>query len=157
MNFKRTFEFSSDFKLCKPPKYYTCRDNKTCIVQNYRCDGHNDCPWSDDEENCDSYVPHHEHIECNENEFTCLLDNMCMPMEFVCDGIRQCMDGSDEDMGCLNVDNKCKGFVCQNKHCLTDKTWVCDGINDCGDWSDEKNCGKNFSLKIQPHLSTEKT
>lgn len=131
-----------DFKLCKPPKYYTCNDNITCIVQNYRCDGHNDCPSNDDEDNCTDYVPHHEHIECNTNEFACLLDNMCISMEYVCDGIRQCIDGSDEDMGCLNMDKKCKGFLCKNKHCLTDKSWVCDGTNDCGDGSDEKDCSK---------------
>lgn len=89
-------------------------------------------------------MPHHENIECNENEFACLLDNMCIPMELVCDGVKQCMDGSDEELGCLDIKKKCKGFLCNNSHCLTDKSWLCDGRNDCGDWSDEKNCCKNF-------------
>lgn len=136
-------KFFLAFKLCKPPTFYRCDDNKTCIVTNFRCDGHNDCPGIDDELNCQHYVPHHEKIECTVNEFTCIIDNMCIPMEFVCDGVKQCVDGSDEAMGCMDIEKKCKGFLCKNHHCLTDKSWVCDGSNDCGDWSDEKHCCKN--------------
>lgn len=71
-----------------------------------------------------------------------MLDNMCISLNYVCDGIQHCLDGTDEFVGCLSIEKNCKGFLCNNRHCLTDKSWVCDGTNDCGDGSDEKNCGK---------------
>lgn len=135
----------TDERNCKPPKWYLCNDNVACIAHNLRCDGHYDCPHNDDELNCTDYQPHHEKIECGPKEFTCLTDNMCLQMDLVCDGIQQCMDGSDETIGCLDIDKSCKGFLCKNKHCLTDTNWVCDGHNDCGDNSDEEqNCGKQY-------------
>lgn len=91
-------------------------------------------------------MPHHEVIECNSNEFACMMDNMCIAMEYVCDGVRHCIDNSDEVIGCLNIKQNCRGFLCKNSHCLTDKSWVCDGTNDCGDWSDEKNCSEKIFL-----------
>lgn len=64
-------------------------------------------------------------------------------MEEVCDGVTHCQDGSDEKIGCLNVHDNCKGFLCGNKRCLAERSWVCDGHNDCGDNSDEEqHCGE---------------
>lgn len=63
-------------------------------------------------------------------------------MEYVCDGKAQCMDNSDESLGCMDVEKRCKGFLCKNKQCLTDKNWLCDGADDCGDNSDEEGCRK---------------
>lgn len=143
------FGHLTDFKLCKPPTWYRCQDNQTCIAHNYKCDGHYDCPHNDDEANCVDYVPHHEEIQCSENEFTCVIDKICIPLEYVCDGKAQCMDNSDESLGCLDVVKRCKGFLCKNKHCLTDKKWLCDGADDCGDNSDEMGCRtlKTFTMR----------
>lgn len=121
---------------------YLCKDGETCIQDFFRCDGHNDCPQNDDEENCTLPVKAHENVDCGA-DFECLDDKTCLPMELVCDGIKQCMDGSDE-LACLDIRKKCvNGFVCTNGHCLSDISWMCDGYNDCGDNSDEEaNCSK---------------
>lgn len=130
-------------------KGYLCED-ETCIDNIFLCDGHNDCPQNDDENNCTNVKNSHEIVECV-HDFECLEDRTCLPMEFVCDGIKQCLDGSDETMGCLNIQTSCaSGFLCKNGHCLLDLTWVCDGSNDCGDNSDEvANCSKSFILNIK--------
>lgn len=106
------------------------------------CDNHYDCPGRDDELSCDGYVPHHVATSCSDMEFTCVLDNLCVPLENVCDGVQHCVDNSDESVGCKNIESRCKGFLCKNKHCLSNKKWVCDGHNDCGDNSDELDCCK---------------
>lgn len=112
---------------CLEPDWYLCKDNKTCISHNTRCDGHFDCPTDDDEDNCDHYVSHHEVTECSRDEFKCTSDGVCLPLELVCDGTKQCFDGSDEVLGCKILEKSCKGFICNNGHCLTDKAWLCDG------------------------------
>lgn len=104
-----------------------CSDNTTCISHSARCDGHFDCPKYDDEEKCEHYVPHHEVTHCSRDEFKCSSDGVCLPLELVCDGTEHCFDASDETVGCLDLVKKCKGFMCENGHCLSDKSWVCDG------------------------------
>lgn len=131
-----------DFRLCREPKWYMCKDQTTCIHHNVKCDGHFDCPEQDDEKNCIDYVAHHEEVKCLENEFSCESGGICLPIDNVCNGVPDCLDGSDEKQGCDDIAKKCKGFLCKNKHCISDKTWVCDGFNDCGDNSDEEHCGK---------------
>lgn len=103
------------------------------------CDKHKDCPLGDDEENCENFEVPHVPVPCSKFEFTCT-DKMCIPVDLVCDGTAHCLDGSDETIGCMDIESKCKGFLCKNKHCLKNHDWVCDGIDDCGDGSDEENC-----------------
>lgn len=122
-----------------------------CISSSARCDGRYDCPRGDDEDKCEHYTPHHEMTVCSKEEFSCHKDNACIPYEMVCDGIKQCMDGSDEIFGCKEVEKNCPvtGFLCKNKHCLTNRNWVCDGVDDCGDNSDEEqNCCKYFDVYL---------
>lgn len=129
---------------------YLCKDGVTCIDKIFLCDGHNDCPHSDDENDCATVKNSHEIIDCD-HDFKCLQDQTCLPMEYVCDGVEQCLDGSDETMGCINIKTSCaSGFLCKNGHCLSDRKWVCDGSNDCGDNSDEvANCSKYYIFNME--------
>jgi hypothetical protein len=38
-----------------------------------------------------------EIVECDDDEFKCVVDNCCIPRSFVCDYMPDCSDGSDED------------------------------------------------------------
>lgn len=126
-----------------------------CISKQYLCDLHYDCPHEDDEQNCTNSGPFEE-IECTKFEFQCLGDHMCLPLEMVCDGVPQCLDGTDESMGCLDIEKSCTGgFLCKNRHCLTNPEWVCDGVDDCGDNSDEEaNCSKHSKANLPPLIGT---
>lgn len=131
-----------DYFQCKEPTWRLCKDNATCILESLWCDGHYDCPGREDETACADYVPHYVATSCSDAEYTCVLDRLCVPLENVCDGVQHCIDNSDETIGCKTIEQRCKGFLCKNKHCLTDPKWVCDGHNDCGDNSDEVDCCK---------------
>ncbi|XP_058833959.1 putative vitellogenin receptor [Topomyia yanbarensis] len=132
-------EAGCDFFLCLKPMWYRCKHDNSCISASFLCDKHDDCPLGDDEENCENFEVPHVPVPCSKYEFTCT-DKMCIPVDLVCDGTEHCLDGSDETIGCMDIESKCKGFLCKNKHCLKSHDWVCDGIDDCGDGSDEENC-----------------
>ncbi|XP_052872576.1 putative vitellogenin receptor [Anopheles cruzii] len=139
-------ESECDYFLCRGPFWYKCKQDATCISASSRCDRHRDCAHGDDEENCEHYEVPHTPMLCGSSEFTCT-DKMCIPADLVCDGIEHCLDSSDETIGCIDIENKCTGFLCRNKHCLHTSSWVCDGMNDCGDGSDEEHCLKECTLE----------
>uniref|UniRef100_A0A182QRH4 EGF-like domain-containing protein n=1 Tax=Anopheles farauti TaxID=69004 RepID=A0A182QRH4_9DIPT len=139
-------ETGCDYFLCKAPFWYRCKHENSCISGSSRCDKQIDCFGGDDEENCENYQVPHKAPLCSEAEFTCT-DKSCIPSDFVCDGKEHCLDGSDETIGCIDIENKCKGFLCRNKHCLPTSSWVCDGMDDCGDRSDEEHCVHECTLE----------
>lgn len=120
-------------------------------MSSFRCDGSNDCPQNDDEADCDGFVAHHEVTECTADQFRCAADGLCITRDYECDGLRHCLDGSDEHADCVSdakAKLRCKGgFLCANRHCLSDTRWRCDGEDDCGDGSDEANCTGNCTAE----------
>ncbi|KHN83747.1 Very low-density lipoprotein receptor [Toxocara canis] len=139
---------------CLPDSQFTCKSGK-CIPLSWRCDGDEDCPDADDEQNC-------KKISCNpDREFECSTDSSslpiytsfirdnparCIPRSWVCDGEADCRDGSDE-RGCRNITCEKDQFKCSEwkghaAMCIP-MSWKCDGQNDCVDMSDEKDCDKN--------------
>uniref|UniRef100_A0A915A9Z2 EGF-like domain-containing protein n=1 Tax=Parascaris univalens TaxID=6257 RepID=A0A915A9Z2_PARUN len=136
---------------CLTDSQFTCKSGK-CIPLSWRCDGDEDCPGGDDEQNC-------KRVSCNpEREFECASDSSglplytsmirynparCIPRSWVCDGEADCRDGSDE-RGCKNITCEKDQFMCNESKghaamCIP-MSWKCDGQNDCVDKSDEEGC-----------------
>ncbi|KAK8750302.1 hypothetical protein OTU49_014768 [Cherax quadricarinatus] len=137
-------------------------DNGQCIDNFRRCDTAIDCPFGEDEADCqcqpgqftcddrtcidislrcDGLVQCRDQSDekdcrCENEEWTCS-DGTCIPNEQQCDGVRQCRDGSDED-NCLRVCDFDE-WRCREGLCIPQQE-RCDGRNDCPDYSDEEGC-----------------
>ena len=74
------------------PGMYKCY-NSYCIPYRYVCDGHNDCPAAEEEENC-------EVIICP-GLLKCIGDNVCISPDEVCDNIVHCPVGCDDETDCF--------------------------------------------------------
>ncbi|KAI9589328.1 putative vitellogenin receptor [Glossina fuscipes] len=148
-------EVDCGIKSCKSPHWYQCSDaHGLCVSAELLCNGYENCPKGEDELNCSSHSSnastsefhigygHSMQRNCTQSEFTCKTDKSCIPSSFMCDGKSDCFDNSDESLGCLESQNQCQTYFCDNKHCLESSKWICDGVDDCGDGSDERNCSK---------------
>ncbi|RXG68624.1 Low-density lipoprotein receptor 1 [Armadillidium vulgare] len=77
-------------------KRTSCRDTEFkcpksfCILKSWICDGTNDCPNGEDEQDCK------ENICDPGTEFRCLDGSGCVKIAVKCDGTNHCLDGSDE-------------------------------------------------------------
>ncbi|XP_045414697.1 low-density lipoprotein receptor-related protein 2 [Lemur catta] len=114
--------------------YFTCA-NGHCIVEEWKCDGDDDCGDGSDE--VERVCALHT---CSPTAFTCA-NGRCVQYHYRCDYYNDCGDGSDEE-GCLFRDcNATTEFACSNRRCIP-LAFVCDGRDNCHDnnTSDEKNC-----------------
>ncbi len=99
---------------------FTCNDGVQ-IVEEWVCDGFNDCSGAEDE------------FDCGELKFECF-DGITITREWVCDGDEDCSTGEDES---LCVDGE---FVCFDSTSIP-ASYVCDGDYDCSNQEDETLCG----------------
>ncbi|RWS10846.1 low-density lipoprotein receptor-related protein 4-like protein [Dinothrombium tinctorium] len=169
------FQLLADEKTCEKipvclQHQVLCANGSGCILEDFVCDGHQDCADGSDERYCNN--------ECKKNEFRCSSGGLCIHYSWRCDGVADCKDGSDEhnctlakpcgpglfdcgDGECIVMKGRCnKRSDCKNNRdeekchfCGNDtsywrctdgkcipKTWLCDQANDCNDGSDEEDC-----------------
>jgi len=107
-----------------PPQSATCSDvDKTCIPNDWRCDGIEHCANGEDEKKCSC-----EGFEC--------ASGRCLSSNSLCNGEQECEDGEDE-LNCPVC--RANEHQCSNLECISADSW-CDGFRDCTDASDEVNC-----------------
>ncbi|CAK1543493.1 unnamed protein product [Leptosia nina] len=149
---------------CKPYEHYCHRSNE-CFLSSKRCDGHNDCKFGEDEENCSpttaitenplckfdekwcnntcinrNAICKTDEVTCSPTEDRCGDTSICIERSSICDGIIDCPDGSDElPAECDTLSCLQSEFMCSSGYCIP-STWRCDESMDCADGSDEINC-----------------
>ncbi|ELU14339.1 hypothetical protein CAPTEDRAFT_118063, partial [Capitella teleta] len=102
---------------------YQCLDG-SCILQQHVCDGHEDCPLKEDENNCNCIG-----FGCH-GMFTCKV-SYCLPLRYLCDGMYDCPEGQDEHPD-LCSSSYCTGlFRCQGEGTCIHPSDIGDGITDC--------------------------
>ncbi|RWS04825.1 sortilin-related receptor-like isoform X1, partial [Dinothrombium tinctorium] len=119
---------------CLPYEFQCNDENKTCIGQQLRCDGNNDCVDNSDEMNCGIPV-------CNETTtIVCAKSRRCIANEYICDGTKDCIFGLiNDEYNCSSSDKNCSGFLCSDGRCLPNEV-RCNYIPECINAEDELNC-----------------
>ncbi|PIO74268.1 Low-density lipoprotein receptor domain class A [Teladorsagia circumcincta] len=108
-------EFLSIFVPSAIAPQIACRDHMfqcrhgPCIARAYLCDGEQDCPLGEDEQNCtragESPTRKDETAECDPGMVMCADHTACFPKHWICDGEADCLDGSDESDCAMSVEN----------------------------------------------------
>ena len=123
-NYGRTSSDTTALALTNPPQplscssdQFACLDGLKCILNEYLCDGKNDCNDASDE------TPD---VQC----FQCADGKSRVDVAYLNDCVRDCDDGSDE-----TPDVQC--FQCADGKSSVNVAYLNDCVRDCGDGSDE--------------------
>lgn len=77
---------------------YTCRGRGSCIKRSQLCDRVADCPYGDDELDCNVHKPvRSADRECAAGFYKCIDHFMCVPFHQLCNRVQDCPSGDDED------------------------------------------------------------
>lgn len=102
---------------------FLCKKSMKCIPFFWKCDGHADCEFNEDElSTCPQFF-------CTPGEFQCDVESKnatCLEPTAMCDGTKQCKDGKDEDncdiYGCfIESQFQCEKTVNSSAYCISDK------------------------------------
>ncbi|XP_066277461.1 G-protein coupled receptor GRL101-like [Branchiostoma lanceolatum] len=115
-----------------PRTHFTCSD-LSCVLDVFKCDGRNDCPGGEDEEECPSAGCAQFSFECDSRGKT-----ECVSLSFFCDFNLQCSNRRDE-LHCVYPPCEDNEKRCGSEQCVL-KSQVCDGVHQCSDSSDELRC-----------------
>lgn len=107
---------------------FLCKNNH-CIIQEFHCDGHDDCFDNSDEENCTFKFHSVDHCYKEKGLFLCKDEIICLALTEVCDGFPHCFDGSDE-IGCAHNltlgSSHCRSSGCSHTcHLAPDNKIIC--------------------------------
>ncbi|XP_031342212.1 basement membrane-specific heparan sulfate proteoglycan core protein isoform X8 [Photinus pyralis] len=113
---------------CRADDVVRCVDGSV-ICADQLCDGVQDCPSGDDENNCP--------IACAEGELSCDISR-CIPINKRCDGYDDCDDRTDE-LDCPPQPCRTGQFRCNDGKCI-EIYQRCDYRQDCNGGEDEEGC-----------------
>ena len=121
----------SNFYYCGSLSDISLDVDDQCIEADQQCDGTRDCPFGDDEWNCNTFGDNDE--ECTEANgyFECVSspsadytasnssDNVCIRFEFSCD------DGEFETWDCPNQEDLAPATCDDDLRCMLTNIYVC--------------------------------
>ncbi|CAI9722758.1 atrial natriuretic peptide-converting enzyme-like isoform X3 [Octopus vulgaris] len=96
---------------CSANEMYCSASKTNCIPLAWKCDGQNDCPDGEDEEDCDRVTTTQAPVtttlslDCRVNEMYCTATKSCILLSWKCDGQNDCPDGEDEKDCDYTLDN----------------------------------------------------
>jgi hypothetical protein len=81
---KKKDSISKSTEVYSTSTHYSCQYSNTSITWSWICDGYNDCPYGDDEYNC-NYAGNE--TKCDRGHYLCYNGKQCIPSNWICDDV----------------------------------------------------------------------
>eukprot|EP00058_Branchiostoma_floridae_P011080 XP_002596568.1 hypothetical protein BRAFLDRAFT_98316 [Branchiostoma floridae] len=142
--------------------FFTCRNNVTCLPSRQLGDGHQDCPYGEDERSSDvEDAIGRRWGSCSFNCLSVYGNASCVPDAFSCDSDADCL-GKEDEQDCevaapvedLEGRKGCLTFLCDPpgdalEPLCVPHHWICDGYPNCVSGEDEQGCGHADGVSTQ--------